>query len=743
MNRFLLDVVAPLRRSDSDRAERPLHWLLAAAIILPAMLFLTGGAVSYRQHLTEARDRLQRNLGTVYEHGLKVFETFEITSRYLDELLSGVTDDEIRADEAGYHARLRAFTDTLPQLADIRVIDAAGRPVVSATVFPLPREMNLSDRDYFRAHKDNPAAGVHVGDVTVSRAANAQGRPRFFSLSRRRAGPDGQFAGVTTISISPDYFTEYYARLPQPLVAALVRADGLVLARYPVPAQELPRVPPDNPLMQEFNAGHEGGILTLVSTFDGRERISAYRKLPRVGIFATTGVDTVDIRLAWIEGMSRHLIFGLPATAAMVAMCLVALRRTRREAAATEMLRQEIVRREATEDALRQSQKMEAVGRLTGGIAHDFNNLLTAIIGNLDLALRRLQGEERVRGWLANSRKAADRAATLVQRLLAFSRQHPLEVKSVDVNRLVQGMSDLLGRTIGETVTIETVLAGGLWKAAVDPNQLENTLLNLAVNARDAMPNGGRLTIETANCHLDEHYIEQTGAEIASGQFVMVAVSDSGVGMTREVMNRAFEPFFTTKPPGVGTGLGLSQAYGFARQSGGHIRVYSEIGEGTAVKLYFPRLTGQPEIPAWSARESAPPAASLNGDETVLVVEDDEQVNQLAVEALEQRGYRVLSAPDGPAALRLIDDAQIDFLLTDVVLPAGMNGRELSDEVRRRRPAIKVLYVTGYTRNAIIHQGRLDPDIDLLTKPFTAEALTRKIRTILDAGKPRAEQGES
>ena len=265
-----------------------------------------------------------------------------------------------------------------------------------------------------------------------------------------------------------------------------------------------------------------------MSALDGQERIFAYRKLPRVGIFATTGVDTADIRLAWLRTMSRHLIFGLPATAAMVGLCLIALRRTRREAAANEMLRQEIARREATEDALRQSQKMEAVGRLTGGIAHDFNNLLTAIIGNLDLALRRLDGEERVRGWLANSRKAAERAATLVHRLLAFSRQHPLEVKSVDINRLVQGMSDLLGRTIGETVTIETVLAGGLWKAAIDPNQLENTILNLAVNARDAMPDGGRLTIETANCHLDEHYIGQTGAEIGPGQYVMVAVSDSG-----------------------------------------------------------------------------------------------------------------------------------------------------------------------------------------------------------------------
>ena len=255
--------------------------------------------------------------------------------------------------------------------------------------------------------------------------------------------------------------------------------------------------------------------------------------------------------------MARHLIFGVPATAALIVLGIVALARTRREAATNQMLRDEIARREATEEALRQAQKMEAVGRLTGGIAHDFNNLLTAIIGNLDLTLRRLDGQERIRGWLGNCRQAADRAATLVQRLLAFSRQHPLEVKSVDINRLVQGMSELLGRSIGETVTIETVLAGGLWKAAIDPNQLENAIVNLAVNARDAMPDGGRLTIETANAHLDEHYVEQVGAEIAPGQYVMVAVSDSGTGMTPEVLNRAFEPFFTTKPTGVGTGLGL------------------------------------------------------------------------------------------------------------------------------------------------------------------------------------------
>ena len=734
MKQFLLDVIAPLRQTDAERADRPMHWLLAATIVLPLAVFVAGAAISHRQHEGEAHDRLQRNLSTIYEHGLKVFETIDLTARYLDELLDDVTDDDMRRNEADYHRRLKALTDRLPQFADIWIIDAAGHPLVAGTVFPIP-QMDLSDREYFRVQKSGESEGLYVGEVLTSRATNQRGQPRFFAVSSKRVARNGSFAGVTVISVSPEYFREYYATLPQPIVAALTRADGAVLARFPEPPQQLSRIPRGSPLLQQFDRGVESATLTATSRFDGKERIFAFRKLPRINVYASAGIDTSEITESWLAGMSRHLIFGVPATLSMIALCLLALRRTRREAAANRMLRAEIGRREATEDALRQAQKMEAVGRLTGGIAHDFNNLLTAIIGNLDLALRRMDGEDRVRGWLANSRQAADRAAALVQRLLAFSRQHPLEVKSVDINRLVQGMSELLRRALGETVTIETVLAGGLWKAAIDPNQLENAILNLAVNARDAMPEGGRLTIETANSHLDEGYIERSGAEIAAGQYVMVAVSDSGSGMSPEVMNRAFEPFFTTKPTGVGTGLGLSQVYGFARQSGGHIRIYSEIGEGTTVKLYFPRLTGTPDIPAWSAREVPAPAGSRDGRETVLVVEDDPQVNQLAVEALEERGYQVLSAPDGAAALQLLEDAQIDLLLTDVVLPGGMNGRQLSEEIQRLRPGIKVLYVTGYTRNAIIHQGRLDPDIELLTKPFTAEALTRKVRQILDGAR--------
>ena len=734
MKRFLRDILTPASAGEYGRAEWTLHWLLVAAIALPLAIFGAAAMISYRQNQIDAQDRLQRNLGTVYEHALKVFETVELASRYLNEVLNDAADPDIRANEDAFHRRLKSLTDILPQFADIWIVDANGRPVVSGTVFPIPRELNLSDRAYFRAHANTAVQDLYIGDVVTARATNQRGQPRFFALSRKRIGVDGGFGGVTVISVSPDYFRDYYATLTQPIVAALIRADGVVLARYPELPQDTTRLTPGFTVL--LDQRRDAGIFTGRSAIDGKERLYAFRKLPRVDLYVATGLDRAEITEAWMAGMARHLIFGLPATAALIALILMALARARREVAANEMLRAEIARREETEEKLRQAQKMEAVGRLTGGIAHDFNNLLTAIIGNLDLALRRLDGPDRVRGWLANSRQASERAATLVARLLAFSRQHPLEVKAVDINRLVQDMSELLSRSIGETVTMETVLAGGLWNAAVDPNQLENAIVNLAVNARDAMADGGRLTIETANGHLDESYTETAGEEVAPGQYVMVAVSDTGSGMSREVMSRAFEPFFTTKPMGVGTGLGLSQVYGFVKQSGGHIRIYSETGVGTTIKMYFPRLTGKTDLPEWVARGAAPVAApSLDGTETVLVVEDDPQVNKLSVEALQERGYQVMSAPDGAAALRLLDNAPaIDLLLTDVVLPGGMNGRQLTDEVLRRRPAIKVLYMTGYTRNAIIHHGRLDPDIDLLTKPFTADALARKVRRILDAG---------
>ncbi len=406
--------------------------------------------------------------------------------------------------------------------------------------------------------------------------------------------------------------------------------------------------------------------------------------------------------------------------------------RTAELEAVNQMLRDEIGARAKAEGQLRQAQKMEAVGRLTGGIAHDFNNLLTVIVGSIDL-LRRRSPDARSTRLLDNAMEGATRAATLTARLLAFSRQQPLEPQPLDVNRLVAGMSDLLHRTLGETIHVETVLAGGLWPARADPNQLENALLNLAVNARDAIfeasPAGGKLTIETGNAFLAENYAAQH-AGVRAGEYVMIAATDTGPGMAPEVLSRVFEPFFTTKPQGQGTGLGLSQVHGFINQSGGHVGIYTEPGHGTTVKLYLPRDVGQggPQ-PATAA--ASPQAADPTG-ETILVVEDEPGVRRFTLEALHELGYVVLEADGAAAALRLLDaHPETTLLFTDVVM-AGVSGRELAEEVGRRRPDLPVLFTTGYTRTAIVHNGQLDAGVDLIGKPFTVADLAAKVREVLD-----------
>jgi PAS domain S-box-containing protein len=391
--------------------------------------------------------------------------------------------------------------------------------------------------------------------------------------------------------------------------------------------------------------------------------------------------------------------------------------------------RQQQEEREKAQALHAQSQKMEAIGQLTGGIAHDFNNLLTAILGSIELLERQFGRLDLGRSLqlLAGAKRAAEQAAALTQHLLAFSRRQALAPQVVDLNKQVGTVSELLRRILGENIAIESVLAGGLWRTRVDPNQLESTLLNLAVNARDAMPDGGKLTIETGNTFLDEDYA-LGNAEVTPGQYVMIAVTDTGSGMSAETIAQAFEPFFTTKPEGEGTGLGLSQVYGFVKQSGGHVKLYSELAQGTTVKIYLPRATeaSEPERPAFRQ----PLDARIESD-TILLVEDDPTVRDFIAEALTYLGYRVLEAADGLAALGLLDaHPETALLFTDVGLP-GLNGRQLAIEALRHLPHLKVLFTTGYARNAIVHHGILDAGVELLAKPFTTESLDRKLQQIL------------
>lgn len=379
-------------------------------------------------------------------------------------------------------------------------------------------------------------------------------------------------------------------------------------------------------------------------------------------------------------------------------------------------------------DRLRQSQKMEAVGQLTGGVAHDFNNLLTVILGNAELLSEQLTDQQQLRMLAEMTATAAERGAELTNRLLAFARRQPLEPKQVNLNKLIQGMDNLLRRTLQENIDIETVYAGGLWLSEVDPGQLEGALLNLAINARDAMPNGGKLTIETGNTQLDDSYASQH-EEVSAGQYVLVSVSDTGTGMPQHVVSRAFEPFFTTKQMGKGSGLGLSMVYGFAKQSGGHIKIYSEVNEGTTVKLYLPRAVNSAD----AVYEGHAALGTETGTEKILLVEDDPLVRQHVTGQLKTLGYQVISCSNAEDALDVIMQLpDIDLLFTDIVMPGSMNGRQLAEATRALRPAIKVLFTSGYTENAIVHHGRLDRGVHLLNKPYRRQELAAKVRKVLD-----------
>jgi signal transduction histidine kinase/CheY-like chemotaxis protein len=485
----------------------------------------------------------------------------------------------------------------------------------------------------------------------------------------------------------------------------------------------------------------------FVKTGRGQQILESFRAL--LSEFSMAENDLLGKRQA-AESAARAIMLGLVlvglATAAAAALgallmsgALIRELRERSEALAEETR----VRKEA-QAMLIQTQKMESIGLLAGGVAHDFNNLMTVVIGNLDSVERRLARSgpadaAAVGRPIAAAMQGAKRAASLTQRLLAFSRQQVLAPQQVDLNHLVASLSDMLTRTVGETIAVETTLGSGLWPTFADVSQLENAIVNLVVNARDAMPQGGRITIETANASLDEAYCARFG-DVAPGQYVLLSVTDTGIGISPENLSKVFEPFFTTKSASTSTGLGLSMIYGFVKQSKGHIRIYSEVGHGTTAKIYLPRMAGAARIesiPAALRVEKAPISLAQPGD-VVLIVEDDEDVRDSTVALLRELGYSVLAARNGAEALaRLQGSERIDVLFTDVVLSQGMNGRTLAVEAAALRRALPVLFTTGYARSAIIHDGRLDPGVQFLAKPYTQREIAQKLRAILDAS-PKA-----
>lgn len=387
---------------------------------------------------------------------------------------------------------------------------------------------------------------------------------------------------------------------------------------------------------------------------------------------------------------------------------------------------EEISERRAAEIALQRAQKMESIGKLTGGVAHDFNNLLQIVSGNLQLLQADVTGNERAERRIANAMAGVQRGAKLASQLLAFGRRQPLEPKVINIGRLVRGMDELLRRSLSEGVEVETIVSGGLWNVFADPTQVENAVINLAINARDAMDSLGKLTIEVGNAHLDHAYAA-TVPDLIPGQYVMLAVTDTGTGIAPEILEQVFEPFFTTKAEGKGSGLGLSMVYGFVKQSGGHVRIYSEVGEGTTIRIYLPRVHESEEIIADSEAID-----TSGGSETILVVEDDEEVRQTVTEMLRELGYDVLTAKDPNSAMPILESGvNIDLLFSDVVMPGPLRSPELARKAKELIPGIGVLFTSGYTENAIVHGGRLDPHVSLLTKPYSRQLLAARIREAL------------
>jgi two-component system, NtrC family, sensor kinase len=698
-------------------------WLaIAASLLVPCLLFAFASWMS-KKHIDElTSERLVRSIDLEQEEARTIFLLVNHALDDASEIVAGMSASDIRGNVLSVYDRLRKLVAQIPIAQSVWIYDANGDVLVSTMVQPPPSH-NFADRDFIRAHADGDA-GTYYGRVYQP----LFGPQPFFTVSRRLPR-DGSFEGVIEISVPPSNFFRFFSTMAyaKGLQYALIREDGALLARYPT-------APPGAPDKLDETTGFRrtiatdpaGGFYTTTSPVDGIRRRFATRRLDAAPLYLSAGIATSAIRDEWIGGMAPHLIFGVPATLLLFFTLLTVLRRTQR-------LYHEMDQRFVAEESLRQALKMEAIGQLTGGVAHDFNNLLTIILGNLEMAKRQLIAwtdaeHTKLSRRIDNAMQGATRAATLTKRLLAFSRQQTLSPAIIDINRLLSGLADFLQRAIGEHISLEIVGSAGVWPVEADQTELEAAVLNLAVNARDAMPEGGNLTIEASNSYLDEAYCRQN-TDARPGQYVQITATDTGAGMTRQTLGRAFEPFFTTKQVGQGTGLGLSQVYGFVKQSGGHVKIYSEVGEGTSVKIYLPRHLGSS---AASAEATPAPDRSERG-ETILVAEDDNDVRAYVVETLEGLGYDVIGTAGAEAALKVLaQNARIKLLLTDVVMP-GKDGRKLALEAVQLQPDLKVLFMTGYSHNAIVHQGRLDPGVALIQKPLTSDQLAAMVRKVLES----------
>jgi signal transduction histidine kinase/ActR/RegA family two-component response regulator/phenylpyruvate tautomerase PptA (4-oxalocrotonate tautomerase family) len=684
--------------------------LLVAALLVPAVVFAAAAAWNRAEVLHDNEETITRTTAILHEHARKVFDTVELVIGRVEDRTYGMSWEEIAAPETSvFLQRLKA---PLEQAVSIWISDATGH--VRAGSQPWDTNVTIDEREFFQAQRGRDA-GTYISAVFHGKATGRSS----FAVSRRRSTPDGHFDGIIHVALSPEYFSRFFreAAPPGPHAAALIREDGSILARSPAQVA-YSRLGPDNILMRSIAAQSDGGVLFGTSSTDQRERYYAYRHVGTYPVYVAFGIDAAVALGHWYRNL---VVYGAVAALSALILWLVswlALRRAQAEQEALIQLRHESEQRHAAEQRLLQAQKMESIGQLTGGIAHDFNNLLAVILGNLDLLRKRIKDEDRAKRLLEGAIQGAQRGAALTQRLLAFSRRQDLTPQTVDVPQLVAGMTDLLARALGPSIEIVTRFPAGLPPVKVDPNQLEMALLNLAVNARDAMPTRGTITISARAEEADEG----NSQSLQPGAYVCVSVSDTGIGMDAATLARAIEPFFTTKGVGKGTGLGLSMIHGLAVQSGGTLTLTSQVGKGTTAEIWLPQGEAIPE--AFAGDQQAPPEHRTC---TVLLVEDDPLVMTGTAAMLEDLGHTVVETPSAEAGLRILrEDTSIDLVVTDHAMP-GMTGLELAERIRAEWPRMPILLASGHAELP----ERTGLGIPRLAKPFHRDELEHAIASLV------------
>nr|WP_233285679.1 hybrid sensor histidine kinase/response regulator [Bradyrhizobium acaciae] len=696
--------------------------MMAASLALPLALFAFASAMSWISTSEAADQEIQRTLDVAHEHALKVFETIDRSLAEVTEVIRGMSDADIVAREKGLHARLRVVAEALPQVKSVWVFDANGRALVNSLVSPAP-DVDFSDRDYFRIPAERDI-GTYIGEVLTPRPPYLGAR--FFSVGRRRNNEDGSFGGVIQASVLPEYFENFYAKIGREpgSFLALIRTDGAVLAHFPVIDHDV-RFEPSGPLGRQIVANPLAGAMTIQSPADGIERRMRYQRLAEYPIYVSAGLETAAIRSRWVSTIAQHLIFGIPATALLFGLLALAYRRTQR-------LEEEASRRIEAEEALRHGQRLEALGQLTGGVAHDFNNLLTVIRASVDMLRRQDLPEPRRQRYIDAISNTVNRAAKLTNQLLAFARRQTLKPEVFDASQNVRTLSEMIATLIGSRIEIAAQVPDESCLVNADAGQFETAIINMAVNARDAMDGVGRLTIMVRP--VNDLPSTTTGPPNPHGH-VAVSVTDTGVGIPPELFGRIFEPFYTTKEVGHGTGLGLSQVFGFAKQSGGEVTVTSDVGKGTTFTLYLPRVVGE-HSPQSLLAEDAPSVDRANA--SVLIVEDNAEVGKFAADTLTQLGCTCVLVENATHALEelAVDPSRFDLVFTDVVMP-GMSGIELAEEIRRQGLDLPIVLASGYSQ-VLSQQG--SGGFELLQKPYSAEQLARMLHKAARSRRLRRDQ---